>query len=571
VKSSNVQPGIQGGFLSNGPLYTLLALYMPLSILIALVFLTGSFLPLPAASIIISGCISAAAASLYCDFMKDVKSSRIAANIRGGIIIMGIFYILTSLFRRELPGEGRFLPDLANSTPSLGALYAWYSVVSLKQLFSARKRFEIYTELYRGEQLQKALIEDSGLLRYTDEEIIKKRRYYFAQLIIIAIFTFVNVINKIHVSPVLYLLLTVILAGGVCIGGFFEVMRWEQYYAGEGIALSLADRLKRIGGMGIFTLLCIVCAILAASDKSLLPFSAVTGFLAWFFSLFRRLFLPFAGNYETPSFEPMELSPFLPLLEESEPGPVLKWLAEYGAMLLKYLLIILAAAGFIRFMVSPLLNRGKSAAEKLTFREKLIRIIAEWFREALTALASFYTLLKDGKKRQKSGKHTAEEIGRTAAAILGAYSPAKKRDIRRSVTLFARLIIWGGEVRQVVWKPAHAPGEYCGILAATSAEKAEMSNKNFLPRSNTEFHGEKGENHTKAPWNSKLTAGQQTSVVNSYSLDTPVPDGFLKRINEGIIRCGELFEQAIYSAEVLSAAERDEFRNLVEHITSSPV
>jgi hypothetical protein len=533
MKSSKAQLQVKGGFLSNGPFYTLLALYMPLSALIALVFLVGSLLPFPtpSISIIISGCISAVAASLYCDFMKDVKSSRVAANIRGGMIIMGVFYIFTSLFRRKIPWEGRFQPGLANITSSLGALYAWYSVVSLKRLFSARKRFETYTGLYRGEQLQKALYEDSGLLRYTDEEILKKRRNYFAQLILIAVLSFVNVILRIPIPLALYLLLTGILVGGVCIGGFFEVIRWEQYYAAEGIALSLADRLERIRGMGIFTLLCIACAVLAASDKSLLPFPAITGFFAWFFSLLRRFVFPFKGTSETQApetqpFKPMELPPNLPLPEESAPGTALKWLREYGVTILKYSLIILAAAGFIRFMISPLLNKGKSSAGKLTFREKLIRIVTEWFKGALAALASFFVLLKSGKNLRKLRKRNAEEISRTAGAILNAYSPAKKQDMRRSVTLFAQLIIWGGEARQVVWKPAHAPGEYCGILAAATEE---------LPPS--------------IP-------------------DGSAPGASLERINKGIIRCGELFEQALYSAEVLSDAEREEFKNLVEEITS---
>ena len=506
----------ESGLLSNGPFYTLLALYMPLSALIALVFLLRALLPLPAALTIISAVISALAASVYCDFMKDVKSSRAAANLRGGIIVMGIFYIAASLIRRGIPVEERFQPDLANITPSLGALYAWYSVVSYKLLFSARRRFEEYTELYRGEQLQKALYEDSSLLRYTDEEIIKKRRNYVIQLAIVGIFTFVNVVNKNRVPPALYLLLTVILAGGAGICGFFEVMRWEQYYAGEGIALSVLDRLKRIGGMGIFILLCVAAAVLLVSNKSLLPFSAVTGFIAWLFSLFRSLLFPFAGDYEPQSFEPMDLAPFLPPPEESAPRPILKWLAEYGITVLKYSVIVLAAAGFIRFMISPLLNRGKAFGEKLTFREKLIRIVAEWFKGLASALASLFALLKNGSTRRKLRKHSAEAMRRTAGAVLNAYSPIKKQDIRRSVTLFARLIIWGGEVRQVVWKPAHAPGEYCGILAA-SAQKS--------------------------------------------------PEG--EGVNGGIIRCGELFEQALYSAEVLSDEERKEFKNLVEEITGS--
>jgi hypothetical protein len=520
VKSS------ERGLLSNGPIYTLLALYMPLSALIAMVFLLGAFLPLHAAFIIVSGCVSAAAASLYYDFMKDVKSSRIAANIRGGIIIMGIFYSVASLTRRGILIEGRFQPDFANIAPALSAFYAWYSVISLKQLFSARKSFEEYTELYRGEQLQRALYEDSGLLRCTDEEIIKKRRNYVIQLAIIGIFTFFNIINKNHVPPAVYILLTSILAGGTGICGFFEVMRWEQYYAGEGITLSVSDRIKRIGGMGIFILLCIACAFFLASDKSLLPFSAITGFIAWLFSLFRLLLFPFTGTFETQPFEPMNLTPFIIPPEENAPHPILQWLVDYSIIILKYSVIILATVGFIRFMISPLLNRGKIFREKMTFREKLIRIIAEWFIGMLTTLSSLLALLKNSKSLRKLKKYDTEEMRRTAATILSAYSPAKKQDMKRSVTLFARLIIWGGKIHQVVWKPAYAPGEYCGILAASTHKPPE------------------GEG-------------------------APVGGSPLKRINEMIFRCGELFEQALYSAEILSNEERKEFKDLIEEITGT--
>jgi hypothetical protein len=41
----------------------------------------------------------------------------------------------------------------------------------------------------------------------------------------------------------------------------------------------------------------------------------------------------------------------------------------------------------------------------------------------------------------------------------------------------------------------------------------------------------------------------------------------MRKQNEGIIRCGEIFEKALYSATVLSEVERDEFKYLVEEIT----
>ena len=519
---------IEGGFLSNGPLYSLLAIYMPLSALAAVLFLAQTILPaaIPLSAIIISACVGAVAASLYCDFTKGENSS--LADIRGAIIIIGVFYILASIFRRELPFIRRFSPSAVNILSSLGALYAWYSVISLKQLFSARRHFEIYTELYHEDQLQKALLEDSSLLQYTDEKITKRKRNYIGHLVFIGILSLICVLMKAHLSLSLYLLLIVILAGGIYICGFFEIMRWEQYYAGEGIALSPADRLKRTIGMVIFILLCIICAILATSDTSMLPFSAIIFFLAWFFSLLRHLFPHQAAVFEHEYSETVELAPFVGFQSGNTQALFPKWLAEYGSMILKYGLIILASIAFIRFMISPLLNRGKASAGNLKFHKRLMRIIAEWFKGILTALFSFYALLKNNKTHKLYRR--SEEIRRTAATILNAYSQAKKQDMKRSVTLFARLIIWGGEVCHADWKPSYAPGEYCSILAKAAAAKA----------------------------------------IQEDSVDSAIDRGSLvKRLSEGIIRCGELFEQALYSAEVLSAEEQLEFKNTVEEITST--
>jgi len=506
---------IEGGFLSNGPLYTLLAMYMPLSVLIALLLLADALLhaALPLAFIIISSCVSAVIASLYCDFMKDVKSSLFAADIRGAIIISGIFYALVSVFRLELPFVWRFRPGIVNILSAMGALYTWYSVISLKQLFSARRRFEIYTELYREEQLQSVLRDDISLVQYIDEKITKRRFSYIVQLVIIGILTLVSVIIKVHMSLSLYFLLIGILAGGVFICGFFEIMRREQHYALEGIVISAADRLKHTVGIWILILFCTVCAILAASDTSLLPFSELYLFFAWLLSLLAGLFHKSARTPEPESFGTLEMprfiTPPIEFAQDSSPN----WLSEYGAMILKYSFILFAAAAFVMFMISPLLNRGKPLDGKLKLHERLLRIIAEWFKGLLTALSYFYAFIKNNKGTKKLNKYSNEEIRRTAATILNAYSQAKKQDMRRSVTLFARLIIWGSEVFQLTWKPSYAPGEYCRILAASASA--------------------------------------------------------LDLIAEKIIRCGELFEKALYSAEVLSAAEQKEFKNMVEKITST--
>jgi len=512
VKSSS-------GFLSNGPLYTLLALYMPLSVLIALLLLAGAFAPmeLPLVSIVISSCVCAVIASLYCDFMKDVKASLFAADIRGAIIISFVFYALVSIFRYEIPLGARFRPGLVNILSAMGALYTWYSVISLKQLFSARRRFEIYTELYSDEELQSVLREDISLIQYIDEKITKRRFSYVVQLVFVGILILVSVIMKVQLSLSLYLLMVGILAVGVFICGFFEIMRREQHYAVEGIILSAADRLKHTGGIWVLILLCTVCAILAASDASLLPFSVLSSFFAWLLSLLGSLFSDKSAKpFEPEPFEPLEMPTSIASLFEDAQSPSPNWLTEYGPIILKYSLIFFAVAAFVRFMISPLLNRGKPSAGKLKFLERLWYIIVEWFKRMLTALSSFYAFLKNNKTTRKLNKYNSEDIRRTAATILNAYSQAKKQDMRRSVTLFARLIIWGSDVFQLTWKPSFAPGEYCNILAASASALASTS----------------------------LNAGK-------------------------IIRCGELFEQALYSAEVLSAAEKREFKNLIEDITSS--
>jgi len=445
--------------------------------------------------------------------MKTVNS-RLLADIRGAIIILGVIYILVSLFQLELPFVRRFSPGILNILSVIGALYTWCSVISLKQVFSARRHFEIYTEMYREDQLQRVLRDDSGLLMDIDVKIIKKRRNYIIQLVIIGILAIISIIMKASLSLSLCFLLVGILIVGVFICGFFEIMRREQYYAVEGIALSTADRLKQTGGMWVLILLCTVCAILAAQDTSLLPFSKLAGFFLWFLSLFRRSPSPPVGTFEPEPFGTMtmEMPSYVPFEMEDGYSYSPNWFAKYGIMILKYGLIFLAVAAFIRFMVSPLLNRGKPPVGKLKFRQKLWRIIAEWFKGMLAALSSFYEFLKNNKTARKLNKPNSEEIRRTAATIMNAYSQAKKQDIRRSVTLFASLIIWGSEACDVDWKPSFAPGEYCVILAA--AASAFVS------------------------------------------------------IGEKIIRCGELFEQALYSAEVLSAAEQQEFKTLVEDITS---
>jgi hypothetical protein len=504
------------GLLSNSPGYTLLAIYMPLTILTAAFFLIKGFLPFPLspALFLISGGISAVAASFYCDFMKDSKTSRFAANIRGGLIVMGISYIISSLFRWGIPWDKRLLPNFPNIIVSVGALYAWVSVVSLKQLFTDFKRLAEYTTLYQGEQLHKMLYKEISLLQNTNEGLIKTKRNYFFQLVFIGLLVLVNVLFSNSLSLVMYLLLIVILAGGICILGFFETVRWEHTCATEGMPFSAYNRTKRMLGVGIFSALSVIVAVLLSSSKSILPLSLITGFFAWLAGLFRR------NPSQTTEIPSPDFTDPLMVLPDYDPmsfegtadissWPFLAWL-RYG-------FIAIAAALFILFMISPLLNRGNSSAE-MTFRQKLGRIITELFKGVLNGLASLFAFFKSRSVVQKLRKPGAEEIQRMAGAVLGAYSQAKKSDMKRSVTLFARLIIWGSEVRSVIWKPVHAPGEYCRRLSSSVPSGGEAG---------------------------------------------------LRQRNKEIIRCGEIFEKALYSNEVLSDLERKEFNDLIEGITAA--
>ena len=510
------------GFLSNGPLYSLLALYMPVTIFAALIFIMQAFFSfsMNSALLIICALISGVFASLYCDFMKDNKSSQTAANIRGGIIIVIFFYALSSLTRFGIPINKKFIPHFSNIISVIGALYAWIYVISLKKIFSARKHFEIYSQMYQGKKLQQVLFEDSSFLLYTDTSIKSAKFKYLAQLIIIAILTIICAIMNVTFPVGLYILLIVIFFAGISILSFFEIIKREHYLSAEGVSLNAQDRVKRITAAAIVSFICLAAALLLASDKSIIPFSVITGFFLWLLSLFRSDRVTTAKEIPPDVQLNMEMRPpMLPYLENAR-SPGWEKAMELIQTILKYGLIILAIALFIRFMISPLLDRS-NFFRNLTFGQRLVRIIKELFKGIAAGFVSFFTYLKQNKTMSKLKKYDAEEIKRAAESLLNAYSSAKKSDVKHSVTLFARLIVWGSDVRRVTWQPFHAPGEFCSLLAEASRAQND--------------------------------SGQN-----------------LKLLNEDIIRCAEIFEKALYSFEALSSEERKEFKELIEKITSSP-
>jgi len=512
----------------NSPVFNLLSLYMPLTVIAALVFLAEKWLPLPSIFLLIIACVSALAAFVYCNVKKAgnaEKPGHAASPFRSGLAAMLISYILSSLFIQGFNRENwflwkeLFLPSLPSILAAFATLYVWVSVISLKRLFNARKRFETHITLHRGEQLQRALEQDSELISYNGVEINRTRSTYLFQLLIISAITFSTAFFGINLSLPLSILLIVMLVSGILICGLFGILRREYHHAGEGIIISVLDRIKHILAMGIFSALAIAGSLVLSFSKGLLPFSRVSGFFSRIFGQFSNS--PLTEDVETTVLVSPELRiSFFNVIKDALP-------LRKG---LPYIFLALIIVGFLLFLNFSMRTRIKFSGKEMPLYHGVGRTIIEWFKGLWFALSSFFGLYKKDKAEPEPDKPSAEQIRRIREAILGAYSQAKKQEMQQSVTLFARLIIWGSEVRHVLWKPAHGPGEYCGLLAAAPPETT-------LPQTAAQ-------------------AAPQTAMPQTAQ-------------NAGIIRCGELFEQALYSTEVLSATERDEFRDLVEEITNN--
>jgi hypothetical protein len=497
----------------SSPFYAILAVYIPFSALLTLLPLCGlllsPFLSLPLGALFGSAAACALAASVFHAFMYNVRTGYTAANVRGIVIILALTYALVSVCDFTRPwGTARFLPGLANVLSPLIALYMWFSVIFLKGVLKGREVFESYTHQYRGAELQRILLEDADFMSAADGRFGKTVRIYTFQLFLAGALTATAAILGRPLPLPLFIALLILFINAAFIFALFGLFRQEHYYAGEGIALAAPDRSRRIIAMLIFSCITALGAILFASDKSILPFSWITGLLSRLLALLARLSRPPREEApavpELPNFprQPAGSNPFLEMMEPAEPWPFWDWL-KYGAL-------VLAALAFLWFMVKPLFSRDRFNQDGLSFGERLRRLVIAWIKTLRSGAALFWTSLFGGPGAVKIGAPNAAALRSLSAELLSAYSPAKKRELRRSVTLFARLILWGSAAYQVSWKDSRAPGEYCAILASRAA--------------GAELPG-------------------------------------------AIIRCGELFERALYSKQVLTGDERREFSNLVEGIT----
>jgi hypothetical protein len=522
-------------------LYSVIALYIPWSVLFCFLPLAGKLLgrllPLPPIStpaVFVPVIVSGIAASLYAEIMRPLQMDHTTADIRGGLVVMAASYGLASIFRNSAPGFAGgflrgFLPGLANVLAVLTGLYLWRFVLYLRDIFKTRELFESYTRRCEGAELQRLMLEDSEIMSGADTRMAWVVRMYGFQLFITGVLAVLCSALGIRLSLPFYLFLFLLYLNAVFIFALLNLFKTEHYFAGEGISAAAPERSRRMAAMLSFSLAAAVLAALASADRGILPLSLVAGFFRWFFSLFRREGRPLQGESFVPQSLPAPENPggmnLRELLggEESAPWPFWDYLQR--------LLVVFLVLGLVWFMLKPLFFRAW-AAGGLPFPKRIVRIFKGWFSGFLRGLSWFFSSL--GKRDNSVGIGPAGRAVRDMTEnILAAYSRAKRREIRRGAALFARLILWGNENFQILWKSSLGPGEYCAALSQAALSRADPPP--VLP-----LAAPGRENGAAPDWEGKSAA---------------------------ILRCGEIFEEILYSSRNPGPEIRQEFEEAVKFVT----
>jgi hypothetical protein len=408
------------------------------------------------------------------------------------------------------------LPGIANVLALLTSLYMWNFVLYLRNIFKTRELFESYLRHYEGAELQRLMLEDSELLSGADARMAWIIRVYGSQLFVIGALAVSCSALGLRLSLAFQALLFLLYLSAVFIFALLKLFKTEHYFAGEGIAVTAPERSRRIAAMLGFSLAAALLAALVSADSGILPLSLVIGFFRWLFSLFERQPRPLEREpFAVPEIlaEPgrpggMDLQK---LLGEEEQSPWPFW--DY----LQRLLVVLLVLGLVWFMLKPLFFRAW-AAGTMPLPKRIAGIFRGWFSAFIRGLSGFFSSLRKGDKPAGIGP-AGREIRDMTEDILAAYSRAKRREIRRGAALFARLILWGNENFHVSWKASLGPGEYCAALSravsrAGGEDEAEASGG-------------------KAP---------------------------------AILRCGELFEEILYSPRDPGPNLRREFEEALKLI-----
>jgi hypothetical protein len=444
------------------------------------------------------------------------------------MVLMAASYLIASILRgfpRGLsPGFIRgfaqgFIPGFANVLALLTGLYIWRFVLYLRGLFKTRELFESYTRRYEGAELQRLMLEDSEILSSADAQMAWIVRIYGLQLFLTGALAAACSALGIRLSLPFYLLLFLLYLNAAFIFALLNFFKAEHYFAGEGISAAAPERSRRIAAMLVFSLAAALLAALASADGGILPLSLITGFFRWFLSLFDREPQPFEGESFTPQNFPVQRNPggmdLRKLLGEEESAPWPFW--DY----LQRLLIVFLVLGLVWFMFKPLFFRAW-ALGTLPLPKRIARILKGWFAGFLRGLSWFFSSLGKGDNSVRIAP-AGRAVRDMTEDILAAYSRAKRREIRKGAALFARLILWGNENFQVSWKASLGPGEYCAALSRAA-----------------------------------LRGGGDGGVESSGG---KAP---------GILRCGELFEEILYSSRNPGPELRREFEKAVKFVVGEP-
>jgi hypothetical protein len=189
---------------------------------------------------------------------------------------------------------------------------------------------------------------------------------------------------------------------------------------------------------------------------------------------------------------------------------------------LRYVLIGLVILAFVWFMVKPLFSKYLYQEGAPTLGKRIRLILRNWLKAMRLAAVSLLSLFRKREGQVKVDARNASNLRRLTAELLAGYSPRKRRELKNSVTLFLRLILWGSEKHNAPWRPSFAPAEYCALLASRNAPPPP-----------------------------------EAAAVEDRSAWEP----------KAILRCGGLFEEAVYGADGLSDEKRKEFKGLIEKIT----
>jgi hypothetical protein len=493
------------------PLYALLAVYIPLSIfagiLPSLNYLASRFIsPAPVLLWFCSGLLSGTIASIYWAIIKRSKADHTAANIRGGILVVIVIYVFGSLIRSGLPLGRRFIPSFTNFFPGLFSVTIWFTVLSVKRIFEGQELIASYTRNYDGEKLRQIMLQDSGIMSEADTDTRKLITRYRVFFLLPFVLIIACGILGMPLSAIFAAALALLFLAGVSIIAFLGFLRREYAYAAEGLVFTSRPKALLAGIIVIFA--SAVLGLLLSSGKSILSFDIILNLLRRLLAYLEGLFT--GKPVEMPARSEEALMPQMPGLPPELAAMIGEAKPSHFWDYVQYAAIGLVVFLFISFMINPLLNRSKLFRGAGTWPKKIAAFLKVWFRALASGLKGFLSSL-----RESAGGRTLPDsaiLRGIEENILEGYSAAKKRDMRRSAGLFARLIYWGTEILRINWKPSHAPIEYCGLLVEA-------------------VNGEDGANNDE--------------------------------LIHGITRSGALFDKALYSAEPLSRPERDEFKALV--------